>query len=672
MKYLKIYLISFFVIFFGGSIFSQTAYQYIKQGDKSVEIADYYTAVYYFNKAREVDSNIIETDFKIANCFRLMNDYKSAYIYYDKVLKIDKYKNFPLSEFWMGIVSKYLGNYAISKNHFQRFNDRYSYTDYYKSKCIQEINSINWAIQHSIIQPNIDVSRLDEHINSVYTEFAGMEVDDSTYLFSSIRENNLATNNKTKEFSSHIFTLKKSDTKWSENTNMFKWFNNFDNNIANGSFSDDKLRFYFNVCQYINVSELRCDIYLSEYKNGEWQEPVKLNEEINSKGFTNTQPNEGLNKILYFVSDRPNGYGKLDIWYANRNEDGTFSEVKNIGNTINSIDNEITPFYDSNTSRLYFSSDWYEGYGGYDIFYSNYLNSNYSKPLNISLPINSSYNDIYYTINKNNQNIGYFSSNRKGSLFLKGESCCNDIYKFEKKRVTESHSIPLVTIKQNDTTSISINQTKLYPTDSSIKTTITPLDTNTNTTISRLERLLPVTVYFHNDIPNPRSTSDTTVLNYLSTYQEYSLMKKEYIQEYTKVDEKNAPNAINDLFNNRVDEGYKKLLLFSSIMKNALLKGKKIQLTIEGYCSPLALNEYNIHLANRRIASLKNYIASFDNGFYNTYLSNGQLRLVNAPYGEEKAKSGISDDRLDTKNSVYNPNAAIERRVAIIAIDILP
>ena len=147
-------------------------------------------------------------------------------------------------------------------------------------------------------------------------------------------------------------------------------------------------------------------------------------------------------------------------------------------------------------------------------------------------------------------------------------------------------------------------------------------------------------------------------------------MKNEYIIEYSKVENTNPIREINELFDKYVDEGYRKLLFFSTIMKDALLANKTVQLTIEGYCSPLALNDYNIHLANRRIASLKNYIKEFDNGFYVTYLNNGQLKIVNAPFGEEKAKSGISDNRLDTKNSVYNPNAAIERRVAIIAIDI--
>jgi hypothetical protein len=500
---------------------------------------------------------------------------------------------------------------------------------------------------------------MGENINTKFSEFAATQFNDSFYQYSSIREIGSSLKNKNKEFLSQIYTLKIDNDKWKENKELFSWLDKFNQNIANGSFSEDGLRFYFNVCEYKNISELRCDIYMSENKNNSWQEPIKLNEDINQKNYTNTQPTEAKNKTLYFSSDRANGEGKLDIWYCERNNDGSYSSVKNLGKNINSVDNEITPFFDSKNNRLYFSSDWYEGYGGYDVFYSEQKNNQFNSPINLKKPINSSTNDVYFNINKNDPTTAYISSNRTGSLFLKGENCCNDIYKVSIKTATKNiDTISIATIKTSDTNNISTIR---------VNTNDTP--STSVTTKSKLEQLLPVTVYFHNDIPNPRSTSDTTILNYLSTYNEYTQMKNEYIIEYSKVENTNPIREINELFDKYVDEGYRKLLFFSTIMKDALLANKTVQLTIEGYCSPLALNDYNIHLANRRIASLKNYIKEFDNGFYVTYLNNGQLKIVNAPFGEEKAKSGISDDRLDTKNSVYNPNAAIERRVAIIAID---
>ncbi|MEI6312703.1 MAG: hypothetical protein WCP57_10625 [Bacteroidota bacterium] len=663
LKYRILFLLVFILAHTG--IVAQTVYQYLKTGDKLYANADYYTAFYYFNKAREADSSYIEATYKLAEASRNINDYKNAYSFYDKVLRVDKYKEFPLSEFWMGITAKYLGNYTIAKNHFQRFKDRYSNNDYYKNKCIQEIAATTWSIANEQPKSTTTVTRMGDEINTTFTEFAATELADSFYQFSSIRESISSVENKNKDFISRIYTMKMDKDKWVENKTLFNWLDQFEENIANGSFSEDGLRFYFNVCENKNISELRCAIYLSEYKDGYWQQPYKLNEDINTKNYTNTQPTEAANKTLYFSSDRPNGVGKLDIWYCERKEDGSFSEVKNMGKQINSIDNEITPSFDTKLNRLYFSSDWHLGYGGYDVFYATKLADTFSTIINAGLPINSSYNDIYFNLNKDNFNKGYLASNRKGALFLKGESCCNDIFKVEIKE----DKIKI------DSTLITSNIKK----DSSRATTIfvtndTSNNNNNNSTsnIKRLEKLLPVTVYFHNDIPNPRSKSDTTELNYLNTYYDYIQLKKEYIVGYNKTSNPTATADIENLYTNNIEVGYKNLVLFSTILKEALNKNQKVKLTIEGYCSPLALNEYNIHLANRRIASLKNYIQAFDNGFFIPYLKNGHLQIVQAPFGEEKAQAGLSDDRLDTKNSVYNPKAAIERRVAIIAIDLIP
>lgn len=659
LKYRILFLLVFILAHTG--IVAQTAYQYLKTGDKLYANADYYAAFYYFNKARETDSSIIEATYKLAEASRNINDYKNAYTFYEKVLKEDKYKDFPLSEFWMGITAKYLGNYTIAKNHFQRFKDRYSYTDYYKMKCVQELAAATWAITNSKSNSKTTITRMGDEINTTFTEFAATELADSFYQFSSIRETSSSIENKNKDFLSRIYTMKMDKDKWTENKELFNWLDQFKENIANGSFSEDGLRFYFNVCENINVSELRCAIYLSEFKEGKWQLPYKLNDDINTKNHTNTQPSEAANKILYFSSNRPNGLGKLDIWYCERKEDGTFTAVKNVGNQINSIDNEITPFYDSKLNRLYFSSDWHAGYGGYDVFYATKIADTYTTVTNAGLPINSSYNDIYFNLNKDNSNKGYLASNRKGALFLKGESCCNDIFKVEinEDKIKTDSTILTSNIKKDSSRIAIITPTK--DTSNSI-----------NSNIKRLEKLLPVTVYFHNDIPNPRSTSDTTDLNYLSTYYDYIQLKKEYIIEYNKTSKPTATADVENLYTNNIELGYKNLLLFSTILKEALSNNQKVKLTIEGYCSPLALNDYNIHLANRRIASLKNYINAFDKGFFIPYLKNGQLQIVQAPFGEEKAQAGLSDDRLDTKNSVYNPKAAIERRVAIIAIDLIP
>ncbi len=644
---------------------AQSSVQYMRQGDKSFVEADYYTAFFYYNQAKEIDSSETEAWYKMGESSRKFNDYKGAFNLYEKVLKLDKYKNFPLSEFWMGKMEKYLGNYDKSKEYYSRFLNRYSFQDYYKRKATQELESAAWLTDNNVINNGVDVQRMGNEINTQFSEFAASELQDSFYQFSSIREQPSSIQKNNKEFLSRIYTMKLENEEWKENKELFDWLNSYNQHIANGSFSEDGKRFYFNVCSNKNVSDLKCDIYVSRLIDQRWQEPVILNADINIKDATNTQPFEAENKVLYFVSDRKGGEGKLDIWYSLRTENEIYSTPVNLGNVVNSPDDEISPFFDSKDKKLYFSSEWYYGYGGFDIFCAKKspVSLVFSQPENVGLPINSSCNDIYFNLNSTKQE-GYLSSNRKGSLFLKGESCCNDIYKLRYLQNKTSIDTSLIALKK-----IVVKDSTLLVSTSNT-TSIDSIKKSTDIGLYKLKSMLPVTVYFHNDIPDPRSNKDTTSLSYRATYDNYTLMKEEYKNAYSKINSTpSATDEISKLFDNNIDEGYRKLLLFTGYMKQRMEEGSSVTITIEGYCSPLALNDYNIHLANRRIVSLKNYFYNFDNGFFRGYILANKLIYRNSPFGEEKADQKISDDRLDLPHSVYQPKAALERRVSIIEIE---
>jgi hypothetical protein len=124
---------------------------------------------------------------------------------------------------------------------------------------------------------------------------------------------------------------------------------------------------------------------------------------------------------LYFSSNRSGGYGGYDIYvsYLNNN---TWSVPQNLGNTINTQGNEITPFLDNNT--LYFASDFHMGLGGFDILKSEVINGVWSPPANPGNGVNSASDDYFPAVNTSGEL--YVTSNRLGG---KGN---NDIYKIHK------------------------------------------------------------------------------------------------------------------------------------------------------------------------------------------------------------------------------------------------
>lgn len=167
-----------------------------------------------------------------------------------------------------------------------------------------------------------------------------------------------------------------------------------------------------------NISKLK--LYISENINGNWEEAIEL--PFNDNEYSTAHPAWSKDeKILYFASDRPGGFGGMDIWVVSYNN-GQWAVPKNLGKNINSKGSEVFPFVDEN-GNLYFSSNGQGGEGDLDIFFAEMnAEQSISKASNIGKPFNSPFDD-FGIISDGNRQIGYFSSNRK-----LGED--DDIYRF--------------------------------------------------------------------------------------------------------------------------------------------------------------------------------------------------------------------------------------------------
>lgn len=166
-----------------------------------------------------------------------------------------------------------------------------------------------------------------------------------------------------------------------------------------------------------NLEIIKGDVINNELKN-----PKGV--DFNSKDYSVAHPAMSADgKALYFVSDMPGGYGDTDIYVSHIFSNGLLGTPKNLGPKINTAGREMFPFVKD--SILYFSSDGHYGLGGLDVFESKIIKEKdeYSEPLNIGKPVNSSYDDFAFIIDKERK-FGYFSSARKEG---KGD---DDIYYF--------------------------------------------------------------------------------------------------------------------------------------------------------------------------------------------------------------------------------------------------
>lgn len=129
-------------------------------------------------------------------------------------------------------------------------------------------------------------------------------------------------------------------------------------------------------------------------------------------------------KTLYFASDMPGGFGESDLYKVPILSDGSFGEPENLGASINTFGRETFPFVSQN-NELFFASYGHGGFGGLDVFISNFDgNSGFLQPQNVGEPVNSRMDDFGFIINSASKK-GYFSSNRSNGLGM------DDIYSFE-------------------------------------------------------------------------------------------------------------------------------------------------------------------------------------------------------------------------------------------------
>lgn len=168
------------------------------------------------------------------------------------------------------------------------------------------------------------------------------------------------------------------------------------------------------------------DIYYSDFLRNQFQTLEQLSiQGINTEYWEThcTVTPDGRN--IYFVSERPGGLGGRDIYRVVKMADGRWSEPQNLGPTINTPYDEDSPFISIDNKTMYFSSNGPNSMGGFDIFVAvRDDNNQWSTPINLGYPINSTGDDLFYTTTVSG-NRGYLSSFRKGG---KGEK---DIYEIE-------------------------------------------------------------------------------------------------------------------------------------------------------------------------------------------------------------------------------------------------
>ncbi len=633
MKHLRYLILILFG--FGQIAFTQTYSELIEFGDREFEMKDYYQARLFYQQAMTIDSNAVSLNWKMAEANRLFKDYRRSVGYYKLVFERDQGRTYPLSIYWLANMYQQLGEYDNAKQAF-KFSKKVHKRDreaYHYIKSVQGLKACLWA-ENQLDNKQTKVTAIGGAVNSNDTELAPFIHENALY-YTALKADSVLESEEviSKAYRLNIFKASKFKSTFSD-VAALKGLDINTYNYANGTVSADGSRFYFSRCD----DSYGCKIFVGQLKDGKVTDIDSLGDIINDVAGTTTMPHIAVidnEEYLFFVSDRYKTLGGLDIWASKITNGNQYGKVFNLGDRVNSPDNDISPFFDPQTNRLYFSSSWHEGFGGQDIFYAKMIDKNwrFNPPINLGLPINSPQNDTYFFKDTVEGDL-YFSSNRVGVNYTKSPNCCNDI--FMVKNTNRSNE---VVAKFPD--------------------------------LETINNRLP-TLYFHNDEPNPKSTDTVTKYNYLITYNQYKNLQAKYKREYSRGligdDAEEAKEDIEDFFLEFVERGVNDLFIFSMLLKKELEKGQALQITVKGFASPLAQSDYNVNLTKRRISSFLNYLNSYEAGVLIPYLENGQLSIESIPFGEYTANSFVSDNVNDQKNSVYSRKASLERKIEVQSV----
>lgn len=392
----------------------------------------YYNSAQYLEDAYKQKPDKARIAHLLATVKRNLRDYKEAEKYYLVVVTEApaKYVN---DRFYLGQMQKMNGKYEEAKKTFSAFLNSLADVNF-KTLAKVELAGCDTALVLLQTPTNIKVQKTAGDVNTVLQDLSPKPISGQRILFASEKTDTAVDIIATQaNYHSSIFTAELSAAGYVNRTILPAPINDPHYSTGNAIYSNNEQTIIYNRCtDSLSIgNRIRCKLFRATKKNGmEWNDPVELTD-LNYPEGTTTEPAWGINaqgnEILYFVSDRPGNMGGLDIFFAQLNSDGSFGPVTNAGREVNTLGEEVTPFYDMKNRVLYFSSDGHPSLGGLDVFKIAGTPGNWGTAINAGVPINSSADDLYLALNDKGTK-GFLVSNRAAATPAANATCCDDIW----------------------------------------------------------------------------------------------------------------------------------------------------------------------------------------------------------------------------------------------------
>ncbi len=369
-------------------------------------------------KAIETDASYLDAYLSLAGVYGQQKNYKASTDYYEKAFAKDpgytiEYKlPYSINLAGQGEFEKALQaiNELLEKDPPKNSNSLKAAE--YRKRCFEF--AVDYAKKNANRNYVFAPQNMGDAINSAESEyFPSLTIDGGEFIFT----------RRLQGANEDFFTSKKENANWSAAMPL-KGNVNTPQNEAAQNISQDGQWLVFTGC-YRPDGFGSCDIYIT-YNDGQgWGEPVNLGGWINSDQWESQPCLSPDKRDLYFASRRPGGYGGSDIYVSHLQANGKWGEPENMGDGVNTSGDEQSPFIHADNQTLYFTSNFWQGYGDDDLFYIRKgPGGTWSKPINLGYPINTINREGTLCIGADGK-TAYYASDRADS---KGGM---DIYSFE-------------------------------------------------------------------------------------------------------------------------------------------------------------------------------------------------------------------------------------------------
>jgi len=410
------------------------------EAEQLLDNDDYIEAIGLYQKLLVGNEDNANLNFKIGFCY--LNDKfdKSKSLKYleESIKNVsekykygdDKEKKSPIDAYY------YLGEALHYNYNFEQAIFNYNKFKLYLTKQDEElikkvdkrIDECNTGLKLIEYPVEMAIRNLGEEVNSEYDEHSPViSADESILLFTSKRRIKGNTQEHVDgQYFENVYESKNINDNWTKAKEIKQekgakvkvagnWalgipvFNVENQNLATISLSVDGQTLYLYSDKNNNGN-----IYESKLENEKWTDPKPLPLVINSKYKESHASISPKQDILYFTSDRPGGYGGLDIYMSKQLPNGKWGLPQNLGPDINTEFDEESPCIHADGVSLFYSSKGKGSMGGYDIFFTTLEDGKWTKSMNIGYPINTTGDDVFYVPTPDGKRAYYSSFNNEG------------------------------------------------------------------------------------------------------------------------------------------------------------------------------------------------------------------------------------------------------------------